>query len=231
MHALPITERNRANARHSTGPRTAEGKSIASQNARKHGFTVLSHRILANEDPAAYEAFENEIIEVYAPQSDRERLAATEIARCRWALRRFDDAETALWDLCFTSEGQSTGQTLAGHCISAEGDRVSTAIHSMELLTRYRHPWDRRHQDAIRQFDRARLDRTREERLALAKQREARQQQRRIVAKMDHTTNAHQAAPASAHNCKTSSASGFVSSPDTENHETAAYCHELAVGA
>jgi len=37
--ATAITERNRANAQHSTGPKTAEGRASSSQNARKHGLT------------------------------------------------------------------------------------------------------------------------------------------------------------------------------------------------
>ena len=37
--AAAITERNRANAQHSTGPKTAEGRAASSQNARKHGLT------------------------------------------------------------------------------------------------------------------------------------------------------------------------------------------------
>ena len=39
MTAAEMTERNRANAQHSTGPRTEEGKAASSQNARKHGLS------------------------------------------------------------------------------------------------------------------------------------------------------------------------------------------------
>lgn len=232
MHATPstITERNRTNAKRSTGPQTPEGKAASSQNAHKHGFTVLSHRILANEDPAAYAAFEKEIVGAYNPKSPREQLAAIEIARCRWALRRFDDAETALWDIGFTSNGQSSGQTLAGHCISGEGDPLSTAIHSMQLLNRYRRPWDRRHQDAVRAFDRARLDRNREERLSLAKQREASQHARQ---QLKQATNETPSSPESANgqekqrpldqpSIHKATATGFVSSTRDEIPRTTA---------
>ncbi|MFO0957448.1 MAG: hypothetical protein U0800_08265 [Isosphaeraceae bacterium] len=34
----PIAERNRQNAQHSTGPKTAEGKAASSENSTKHGF-------------------------------------------------------------------------------------------------------------------------------------------------------------------------------------------------
>ena len=39
MTAAEMTERNRANAQHSTGPRTEDGKAASSQNARKHGLS------------------------------------------------------------------------------------------------------------------------------------------------------------------------------------------------
>ena len=39
MTAAELTERNRNNAQHSTGPRTEEGKAASSQNARKHGLS------------------------------------------------------------------------------------------------------------------------------------------------------------------------------------------------
>ena len=39
MTAAEMTERNRANAQHSTGPKTPEGKTASSQNARKHGLS------------------------------------------------------------------------------------------------------------------------------------------------------------------------------------------------
>lgn len=39
MSSTDITERNRKNAGKSTGPKTAAGKAVVSQNARKHGVT------------------------------------------------------------------------------------------------------------------------------------------------------------------------------------------------
>jgi hypothetical protein len=44
-------EINRANARHSTGPRTATGKARSSQNSFKHGL-YAKYLVLPDEDPA-----------------------------------------------------------------------------------------------------------------------------------------------------------------------------------
>ncbi|MFA8444031.1 hypothetical protein [Yoonia sp.] len=39
MTTDPITIRNKANARKSTGPKSAAGKAVVAGNARKHGVT------------------------------------------------------------------------------------------------------------------------------------------------------------------------------------------------
>ena len=173
----PFTERNRQNAQHSTGPRTPEGKAISSQNARKHGFSVTRFQLLSNEDPEEYAAFEEEIVAAYDPKSARERLAAIDIAKTRWALRRFDEAEFVLLNACLSNPNQTPGETLAYACITDPNKPQGTDLPSLDLLLRYRRPWERRHQEAIREFDRARADRYREERLAMQKEREALRQQ------------------------------------------------------
>lgn len=168
-----IAARNRNNAQHSTGPRTQQGKAASSQNARKHGFTVTGHQILATEDPAVYAAFEDEIITIYNPKSLRERLAVVELAQCRWALRRFDEAEVSLLNTCLCNGQLTPGQSLGDCCITDLGSPQHPGLRALDLLLRYRRPWDRRRQQALREFNQARLDRNREERMVIAQQREA----------------------------------------------------------
>jgi len=45
---------NRQNSKKSTGPQTAEGKNVVSQNAVKHG--IFAESVIKGEDPADYEA-------------------------------------------------------------------------------------------------------------------------------------------------------------------------------
>ena len=132
---MTIEERNRINATHSTGPRTPEGKAVSSQNARKHGLSITTHHLLANEDPEVYAAFETDILDIYDPQSKREPLAAVEIAKARWALRRFDEAEMTLLNTCLCSDGQTPGEALAYCCIAGS---EKSELPSMERLMRYR---------------------------------------------------------------------------------------------
>jgi hypothetical protein len=182
---------NRANAQHSTGPRTDEGKARSSQNARKHGLSLQRHAILRHEDPAAYNRLREELAAVYEPASPREHLALEEIAHCRWALHRFDQAEAALLEYhfaenadpaiehdCYIPYGRSLGYT----CIMERGEPAPLELPSLLLLHRYRTHWDRRHQRALAEFDRARKDHRQQRRDAELQEAAARKAEREAAA-------------------------------------------------
>ena len=57
---------NRANARHSTGPRTPAGKAASTRNSTRHGFRSQSV-LLPGDDPAEYEALLVELREHFDP--------------------------------------------------------------------------------------------------------------------------------------------------------------------
>ena len=88
-----ITERDRANAQHSTGPRTDEGKAASAKNAVRDGLSIPPHVVLKTEDPAAFERLRIELRNIYQPQSDREALAVDDLAQSRWAILRCVRAE------------------------------------------------------------------------------------------------------------------------------------------
>lgn len=160
----PFTERNRANAAHSTGPRTEQGKAHSAQNACKHGLSITSHRILRYEDPAAYVTLRENLHAVYNPLSAPEVLAVEDIAQCRWALRRFDDAECELLDYHLSPHPScippgeapmSSGRALGYSCILEHGEPKPLELPSIENLLRYRRHWERRHKEALQALDRA----------------------------------------------------------------------------
>jgi hypothetical protein len=160
----PFTDRNRANAAHSTGPRTEEGKAHSAQNACKHGLSITSHRILRYEDPAAYASLRESLHAVYNPLSAPEVLAVEDIAQCRWALRRFDDAEGELLDYHLSPHPNcippgeapmSPGRALGYSCILEHGEPKPLELPSIENLLRYRRYWERRHKEALQALDRA----------------------------------------------------------------------------
>jgi hypothetical protein len=83
---------NRANARASTGPRTARGKTRASQNARSHGMSVP---VLA--DPQLSEAAATLARQIAGPDANAQRLAlAGHIAEAQLDLQRIRQARLAL---------------------------------------------------------------------------------------------------------------------------------------
>jgi hypothetical protein len=78
---------NAANAQHSTGPRTSEGKSRSSQNASKHGLTAREVIIA----PGEQEIFDNLLADLEAdvkPQGAIQQTLFNELAATAWNLRR-----------------------------------------------------------------------------------------------------------------------------------------------
>jgi len=78
---------NRANSQHSTGPRTAEGKSAASQNAFKHGL-YSKQLILPGEDPTELDALRADLRREHQPATTTEDILVNELAEHYWRLRR-----------------------------------------------------------------------------------------------------------------------------------------------
>lgn len=90
-----ITERNRTNARKSTGPRTAQGKAITSRNAVRHGVLSLTPVIPDLEHPAAWEEHRARILDALQPDGGLELALAERIALALWRLTRLARAEQA----------------------------------------------------------------------------------------------------------------------------------------
>jgi hypothetical protein len=79
---------NRANARHSTGPKTPEGKARASQNARKHPFDPDPFVIVRVEDRGQVASLVAGAIATYQPINSQERDAVERIALAQHSIRR-----------------------------------------------------------------------------------------------------------------------------------------------
>jgi hypothetical protein len=93
----PRNRANRANARLSTGPRTAAGKQRSSLNALTHGLTSRSP-VLATEDPAAYQRHCRQLLDEYQPSTPTETQLTQELADTAWRLNRIPLLEAALLD-------------------------------------------------------------------------------------------------------------------------------------
>jgi hypothetical protein len=84
---------NRANAQHSTGPVTPEGKSRVAQNALRHGLTAL-HLVVRDDEREDFEALRASLVQELDPQGPLENLTFDELLHAAWNLRRFRRIET-----------------------------------------------------------------------------------------------------------------------------------------
>jgi hypothetical protein len=91
----PRAAANRANALHSTGPRTESGKQRSSLNALRHGLTSDT-AVLPSEDPAAYQLHCRQFHDEYQPQTPTEIQLVRELADTSWRLNRIPLLEADL---------------------------------------------------------------------------------------------------------------------------------------
>jgi hypothetical protein len=95
------SEINRANAQHSTGPKTAEGKKQSSLNALRHGLTGQIV-VMPTEDLAAYQLHLKSFTDEYHPSGATESNLVQALADTTWRLNRVAALETNLLTLGVT---------------------------------------------------------------------------------------------------------------------------------
>jgi hypothetical protein len=88
-------EANRANAQHSTGPRTEEGKAAVRLNAVKTGLTGRTV-LLSSDEAEPYQALLREYERSLEPVGVEERALVQSLVDCRWRLDRIPGLEMAL---------------------------------------------------------------------------------------------------------------------------------------
>jgi hypothetical protein len=87
---------NRANARHSTGPRTPEGKAAVRLNACWHGL-LTRDVVLPGEDADSFEDLWNQVRANLSPVGPIEQYLVDRVVNAMWRLKRLERAETALF--------------------------------------------------------------------------------------------------------------------------------------
>jgi hypothetical protein len=88
---------NRANARHSTGPKTQEGKAVVRLNALRHGL-LTRDVVLPGEDADAFEDLLNQVRAELSPVGPIEELLVDRVVNTTWRLGRLAQTETAFFD-------------------------------------------------------------------------------------------------------------------------------------
>jgi hypothetical protein len=87
---------NQANARHSTGPKTLEGKAAIRFNAVRHGL-LARDAVLPSEDADAFEDLWNQVRANLSPVGPIEKFLVDRVVNIMWRIRRLGRAETALF--------------------------------------------------------------------------------------------------------------------------------------
>ncbi len=131
---------NRANASHSTGPRTEAGKLRSSLNALRHGLTARS-AVLPSEDPAAYQQHCRQLQNEYHPDTPTETLLVQQLADTSWRLNRIPLLEADLFVQVPSPESPATS-----HQPPATSQLVpllaSLGLHSARLARQFQKTLD-----------------------------------------------------------------------------------------
>ena len=102
-------EANRRNSLKSTGPKTAEGKAIASQNAVTHGLFARMP-VIPGESEAEFQEYTEHWLEDLKPVGAMEEFLAERIIGIAWRLRRAGQIEANLFQPNESQETQPLGR-------------------------------------------------------------------------------------------------------------------------
>ena len=135
----PRVRANRANARLSTGPRTAAGKQHSSQNAVTHGLTSHSP-VLATEDPVAYQQHCRQFLDEYHPATPTETHLTQQLADTAWRLNRIPVLEAALLDRAANPPSEQA--RIEFDIVDAHRALATFGMHSGRLSCQFRKTLD-----------------------------------------------------------------------------------------
>jgi len=108
---------NRANAQHSTGPKTPEGRTNSGRNSFKHGL-YSKQLVLSTEDAAALDALKADLRAEHQPVNTAEDILVNELAERFWRLRRARAGEVTVLE----TEGRLS-QLAAVHRMMSSAER------------------------------------------------------------------------------------------------------------
>ena len=145
MATLAQLEANRANAQRSTGPRSAEGKSVSRFNALKHGVDAASIA-LPGEDPAAYQAFADAYDETYPLLTVMHRFLVDSMIRADWQKQRLQRIES---DLIRKLLADTPGATLIDVMLS-DSPAAKLLARTQRQIAAHERAWFRAHRELVR---------------------------------------------------------------------------------
>jgi hypothetical protein len=118
-------EANRRNSQKSTGPRTAAGKTISSQNSLGSGIYAESETI-RDENAPDLEALAASYYDRFHPDAPEQRYLVDVLVHSEWTLRRLRRAEAQLWEQNTDWSQSSLVENLhpLGRALNYDGSKV-----------------------------------------------------------------------------------------------------------
>jgi hypothetical protein len=163
---------NRANAARSTGPRTPQGKTRSSQNARKHGFTASSFAVVRLEDLNEVANLREDLVTLYQPVNSQELFAIERLALAQQAILRAARLEAGFFTNCLNESYDTNGSNTLpmnselavdieitraqnrNYLLANGFHRLVCQTDSFALLLRYQAQAERQYRRAIEEFER-----------------------------------------------------------------------------
>ena len=137
MSTLRQIEANRRNAQKSTGPTSVTGKAVSSMNSLKTGIHAKS-LVLPSEKLADLEQLIDEYYQRHHPASPEARFFVDDLIRCEWLLRRFDDAETQMWQYQNDDKFRDPQKYPLGHSATSYSASFSKLQYRLDATRRAR---------------------------------------------------------------------------------------------
>jgi hypothetical protein len=133
---------NQANAQHSTGPKTAEGKKKSSLNALRNGLTGQIV-VMPAEDLQAYQRHLESFAAECKPKGPIEAHLVQALADTSWRLNRVAALETNLLNLAAVGEGIEDALAIAASLESQSKALSNLSMHSQRLSRQFERTVDK----------------------------------------------------------------------------------------
>ena len=176
MPTKPISPKrlaaNRANAAHSTGPRTPQGKARAAQNSRNHHFFPDRFAVVRLEEAGALAKLRADLIATYQPVNSQELFAIERMALAQQSILRAATIESGLLTCCLneaidpdghpvfllqpdlTQDIAVTAAQNRAHLLAEGFLRQSRASNAIQQMFRYLTTSERQYRRALEEFER-----------------------------------------------------------------------------
>jgi hypothetical protein len=126
---------NCANAAHSTGPKSVEGKARVSQNRTTHGLSGRSF-LLPGEDERAYVKLFARLTVDHLPSTATERALVQTAAQNQWRMERAISWETDLMTEALTGDPSQPSRLMTMFSKSADPSEALAKLHRYEASLR-----------------------------------------------------------------------------------------------